>query len=139
MIKTEREEHFKVKAQQITCLQETPSSASSSLTADQLHVFCHSLHGSPLSSPGPVTWQLQPEHPFTHIFTIGAPDQTFPGGVTAYLSFLQEVFVADRYSNKLILKDLNPKDKYCFQAQVTIILQAKSSARGSVTCVTMLG
>lgn len=85
-----------------------------------------------------LTWASFNRHVHDPSSPIGAPDQTCPGGVTAYLSFLQEVFVTDRYSDKLVLKDLNPKAKYCFQAQVTITLQAKSSARGLVTCVTML-
>lgn len=51
---------------------------------------------------------------------------------------LQEVFEMDCCSNKLTLKELKHKANYCFQAQTVITLQAKSSARSSLKCATML-
>ncbi|XP_041802924.1 interleukin-22 receptor subunit alpha-2 [Chelmon rostratus] len=41
-------------------------------------------------------------------------------------------------SNRLTLKELNHKAKYCLQAQTVIPLQAKSSARSSAKCVSTL-
>ncbi|XP_018552457.1 interleukin-22 receptor subunit alpha-2 [Lates calcarifer] len=50
----------------------------------------------------------------------------------------EEVFEMDCCSNKLTLKELKHKANYCFQAQTVITLQAKSSARSSLKCATML-
>ncbi|XP_029305715.1 interleukin-22 receptor subunit alpha-2 [Cottoperca gobio] len=50
----------------------------------------------------------------------------------------EEEFDMDCCSNKLPLKKLQHKAKYCLQAQTMIPLQAKSSARSSVKCVTTL-
>ncbi|XP_059215775.1 interleukin-22 receptor subunit alpha-2 [Centropristis striata] len=50
----------------------------------------------------------------------------------------EEVFEIECCSNKLTLKDLKHKAKYCLQAQTMIPLQAKSSARSSVKCFTTL-
>ena len=50
----------------------------------------------------------------------------------------QEVFELDCCLNKLTLKELKHKEKYCLQAQTLIPFQDKSSARGSVKCVTTL-
>ncbi|XP_044070121.1 interleukin-22 receptor subunit alpha-2 [Siniperca chuatsi] len=50
----------------------------------------------------------------------------------------EEVFEMDCCSNKVTLNELKHKGKYCLQAQTMIPLQAKTSARGSVKCVTML-
>ncbi|XP_069000525.1 LOW QUALITY PROTEIN: interleukin-22 receptor subunit alpha-2 [Embiotoca jacksoni] len=49
----------------------------------------------------------------------------------------EEVFEVECCSNKLTL-ELKTKTKYCLRAQTIIPLQAKSSARSSVTCVTTL-
>lgn len=51
---------------------------------------------------------------------------------------VQEVFELDCCLNKLTLKELRHKEKYCLQAQTLIPFQDKSSARGSVKCVTTL-
>ncbi|XP_070697452.1 interleukin-22 receptor subunit alpha-2 [Pempheris klunzingeri] len=48
----------------------------------------------------------------------------------------EEVFEMD--SNKLILRGLNHKAKYCLQAQTVIPRQAKTSTRSSVKCVKTL-
>ncbi|TMS04217.1 Interleukin-22 receptor subunit alpha-2 [Larimichthys crocea] len=50
----------------------------------------------------------------------------------------EEVYKLDCCSNKLPLKELNQKAVYCLQAQTIILLQAKSSARGSLKCVSTL-
>ncbi|KAM9345128.1 interleukin-22 receptor subunit alpha-2 [Symphorus nematophorus] len=50
----------------------------------------------------------------------------------------EEVFEMNCCLNKLTLKELNPNSKYCLQAQTMIPLQAKSSTRSSVKCVTTL-
>ncbi|XP_071336308.1 interleukin-22 receptor subunit alpha-2 [Trachinotus anak] len=50
----------------------------------------------------------------------------------------EEEFEMDCCSNKLTLKELSHKAKYCLQAQTVITSQAKSSARSSLKCVTML-
>ncbi|XP_047459374.1 interleukin-22 receptor subunit alpha-2 [Mugil cephalus] len=50
----------------------------------------------------------------------------------------EEVFQMACCSKKLTLKELNPKEKYCLQAQTLIPQQAKSSARSSVKCVSMI-
>ncbi|XP_070771981.1 interleukin-22 receptor subunit alpha-2 [Enoplosus armatus] len=50
----------------------------------------------------------------------------------------EEVFEMEYDSNKVTLKDLNHKAKYCLQAQTMIPLQTRSSDRGSVKCVTTL-
>ncbi|XP_022619485.1 interleukin-22 receptor subunit alpha-2-like [Seriola dumerili] len=50
----------------------------------------------------------------------------------------EEVFKMDCCSNKLTLKELGHKAKYCLQAQTVITSQAKSSVRSSLKCVTML-
>uniref|UniRef100_A0A8C2ZQU9 Interleukin 22 receptor, alpha 2 n=1 Tax=Cyclopterus lumpus TaxID=8103 RepID=A0A8C2ZQU9_CYCLU len=50
----------------------------------------------------------------------------------------EEAFRLNCCSNKLTLKKLTHKDKYCLQAQTLIPLQAKSSARSPVKCVTTL-
>lgn len=55
-----------------------------------------------------------------------------------FFSPLQEVFEMDCCSNRLTLKHVNRKAKYCLQAQTTIPLQAKSSTRSAVKCVTTL-
>ncbi|XP_040905969.1 interleukin-22 receptor subunit alpha-2 [Toxotes jaculatrix] len=50
----------------------------------------------------------------------------------------EELFEMDCCSNKLTLKELSHKAKYCLQAQTVITLQAKLSARSSLKCATML-
>ncbi|XP_051276162.1 interleukin-22 receptor subunit alpha-2 [Dicentrarchus labrax] len=50
----------------------------------------------------------------------------------------EEVLELGCCSNKLTLKKLNSKAKYCLQAQTMIPQQAKSSARSSVKCITTL-
>ncbi|KAI3363353.1 hypothetical protein L3Q82_011978 [Scortum barcoo] len=50
----------------------------------------------------------------------------------------EKVFDLDCCSKKLALKELNHQAKYCLQGQTMIPLQAKSSTRGSVKCITTL-
>ncbi|TNN74256.1 Interleukin-22 receptor subunit alpha-2 [Liparis tanakae] len=50
----------------------------------------------------------------------------------------EEVYTLDCCSNKLSLEKLTHKEKYCLQAQTMIPLQARSSARSPVKCVTTL-
>ncbi|KAK2824479.1 hypothetical protein Q5P01_021654 [Channa striata] len=50
----------------------------------------------------------------------------------------EEVFEMDCCSNKLSLNKLDHNMQYCLQAQTVILLQAKSSPRSSVKCVTFL-
>ncbi|KAG8000228.1 Interleukin-22 receptor subunit alpha-2 [Nibea albiflora] len=51
----------------------------------------------------------------------------------------EEVYTLDCCStNKLLLKELNQRAVYCLQAQTVILLQAKTSARGSLKCVSTL-
>ncbi|XP_008298054.1 interleukin-22 receptor subunit alpha-2-like [Stegastes partitus] len=50
----------------------------------------------------------------------------------------EEVFQLNCCSNKLTLKGLDHKAKYCLQAQTILPLQAKTSARSSAKCVTTL-
>ncbi|XP_067372262.1 interleukin-22 receptor subunit alpha-2 isoform X2 [Channa argus] len=50
----------------------------------------------------------------------------------------EEVFEMDCCSNKLSLKELDHNIQYCLQAQTVILVQAKSSPRSSVKCVTFL-
>nr|XP_046258743.1 interleukin-22 receptor subunit alpha-2 [Scatophagus argus]XP_046258744.1 interleukin-22 receptor subunit alpha-2 [Scatophagus argus] len=49
----------------------------------------------------------------------------------------EEVFEMDCCFNKLTLKELKHKDKYCLQAQTVMPLQARSSARSSLKCVAL--
>ncbi|KAL6102068.1 il22ra2 [Pungitius sinensis] len=56
---------------------------------------------------------------------------THPGGQ-------EEMFHMDCCSSKLPLKRLRHNATYCLQGQTVIPLQAKSSARGAVKCVTTL-
>ncbi|XP_026164895.1 interleukin-22 receptor subunit alpha-2 [Mastacembelus armatus] len=49
----------------------------------------------------------------------------------------EKVYEMDCCFNKLSLKELDHKTKYCLQAQTMIPLQAKSSARSSLKCVNM--
>ncbi|XP_054456576.1 interleukin-22 receptor subunit alpha-2 [Anoplopoma fimbria] len=50
----------------------------------------------------------------------------------------EEMFEMNCCSNKLTLRKLKPKTKYCLQAQTIIPQQAKSSPRSAVECVTTL-
>ncbi|XP_068184213.1 interleukin-22 receptor subunit alpha-2 [Antennarius striatus] len=50
----------------------------------------------------------------------------------------EEVFEMECCLNKLTLKGLNHKAKYCFQAQILAPLQAKLGTRSSIKCVTTL-
>lgn len=56
---------------------------------------------------------------------------------TNFLSSPQELFFLDCCSRQLTLH-LQHKQKYCVQAQTQIVLQAKSSARSPLTCVSTL-
>lgn len=56
-----------------------------------------------------------------------------------FLCALQELFVMECCSKRIALSRLKHETKYCLQAQIIIVHQAKSSARSSKKCVTTQG